>query len=76
MITLMLLVVHVASVLLLSRVIYGVRVQAQQPSSPVEQQENGITCLNGGLSAFITSRRATPAESDLIKPTVARVISH
>lgn len=37
---------------------------------------NGITCLNGSLSAFITSHWATPAESDLIKPTVARVITH
>lgn len=28
---------------------------------------NGVTCLNGSLSAFTTSHRATPAESDLKK---------
>lgn len=45
MIALILLAVGVASFLLLSRVIYRVCVQAQHPSSSVEQQENGITCF-------------------------------
>lgn len=63
LIILILLLVGVASFLLLSRVIYCVCMRTA-PSSIWGAAGNGITRLNGSLSAFITSHWATPAESD------------